>query len=455
VFGSNVNTSGDGLDSKLATLRDMGFPDEKRNSTVLRGLNGNLDRAVEALIRLGEQNSAKSGGATPTPPVRSGANGISIEKSNTAPVTTNFGNPFEALDAVAPLPQQPPQPTPIHTQQNPYGNFSAQTTSPTNPYNPFLAQQPSFQQQNFAPQQQQQQQQQQQSQAFSQQQNPFGSPQQSLEHSFQGLQLSNQQPQQQLFPNRTGGYSQSQTPQYPQTNPFQQSFTPPPMPQMPQQYASMYQPQQTQYQPMASPTGTSNPFLKSTRSQMFTPSSTNSNPFGQPQQQATHHAPNPFLAQAQTQAPPPQSQMHNPNPWQNQQAVYQQNHQQNYQQQSSNPFDKNSILALYNYPQLAPQRSETAQAAPAPAPAPAAPSAPAAPNAGSMNPFASSQNASAAQGQQHPGNGMGLGLPAQHQHQHQSQTPRHVSNESVDFAGLMGGRHSPDAFTGLSASFRR
>ena len=28
-------------------------------------------------------------------------------------------------------------------------------------------------------------------------------------------------------------------------------------------------------------------------------------------------------------------------------------------------------------------------------------------------------------------------------------------DESVDFAGLMGGRHSPDAFSGLSASFRR
>ncbi|KAF2652255.1 hypothetical protein K491DRAFT_54251 [Lophiostoma macrostomum CBS 122681] len=298
VFGSNVNTSGDGLDSKLATLRDMGFPDEKRNSTVLRGLNGNLDRAVEALIRLGEANPAKSGGATPTAPAKSGTNGISIQKSNTAPVTTNFGNPFEALDAVPPLPQQQTQTAPIHTQQNPYGVSSAQTTSPTNPYNPFLAQQPSFQQQNFAPQQQQQQ-----SQAFTQQQNPFGPPQQALEHSFQNLQLSNQQPQQQLFPNRTGGHSQSSTPQYPQTNPFQQSFTPPPMPQIPQQYASMYQPQQNPYQPMTSPPGASNPFLKSTRSQMFTSQSANSNPFGNPQQPA-QHTPNPFLTQSQ--APPTQ-----------------------------------------------------------------------------------------------------------------------------------------------------
>src|SRR4051812_35467273 len=53
VFGSSV--TGDGLDSKLATLKDMGFADEKRNSTVLKGLNGNLDKTVEALIRLGEQ----------------------------------------------------------------------------------------------------------------------------------------------------------------------------------------------------------------------------------------------------------------------------------------------------------------------------------------------------------------------------------------------------------------
>jgi hypothetical protein len=459
VFGTNINTSGDGLDSKLATLRDMGFPDEKRNSTVLKGLNGNLDRAVEALIRLGEQNATKSRGTTPTP------NGVSIQKSQTAPATTISDNPFEALDTVAPLPQQQPQPTPIYTQQNPYGTPSAHTTSPTNPYNPFLAQQSSFQQPNIS-----QQFQQQHSQAFTQQHNPFNPAQQGLEQSFQNMQLNNQQSQQssqqqQLFPNRTGGYSTPQ-PQFAQSNPFQQSFTPPPMPQMPQQYASMYQPQQNQYQPVTSPNGTgaSNPFLKSARSQMFTPPS-NSNPFGAPpqQMQQTQQASNPFMTQNQTasawQSQQPQFQQNRQqntqqaqfqqNGQQNyqqpqlqgngqqsyQQPQFQQNGQHNYQQQSSNPFDKSSILALYNYPQLAPQRSEPAQPAPAAAPAQSQPAT--IPNAGNHNPFAAQQQGQQAQGLQ------------------PMQQPRHVSNESVDFAGLMGGRHSPDAFSGLSASFRR
>lgn len=431
VFGSNVNASGDGLDLKLATLREMGFPDEKRNSTVLKGLNGNLDRTVEALIRLGEQNLAKSRGNTPTPPAKTTVNGITIDKTPTAPASTASTNPFDALDAVAPQPQQPPQPPPLQTQQLQYGAPVAQITSPSNSYNPFLSQQSSFQQQGY-PQQQQ---------SFAQSQNPFGQ-QQSLEQSFQNLQLSNQQPQQQqqqLFPNRTGGYGQPLTPQHPQTNPFQQSFTPPPMPQMPQQYASFYQSQQTQHQPLSSPTGASNPFLKSARSQMFTPTSTNSNPFGQPQQQPQQVS-NPFLVQNQIQSAPPLPQP--PNPWQNQQSSTQQNQQQSYPQPAApGTFNKNSILALYNYPQLAPQRSEAAQPAPAPAPA----SAPVAPAPGNMNPFAASQNSS--QGQQ-----PAVSLSS---HINQSQGTRHVSNESVDFAGLMGGRHSPDAFSGLSASFRR
>jgi hypothetical protein len=440
----------------------MGFPDEKRNSTVLKGLNGNLDRAVEALIRLGEQNP-KSRGTTPTPPAKPGVNGISIDKTPTAPAASASMNPFDALDVVAPLPQQQQhQPAPIQTQQMPYGAPSSQATSPSNPYNPFLAQQSSFQQQNFQQ---------------PQPHNPFGQQYQNLEQSFQGLQLSNQQSQQSLFPNRTGGYGQPQPPQYPQTNPFQQSFTPPPMPQMPQQYASFFQPQQTQYQPLSSPTSPNNPFLKSARSQMFTPTNTIGNPFDQVQpqsqpqqlqqqqpqqfqqqqpqqfQQQQPQAPNPFMPQAQTQ----QTQQQAPNPWQNQQSNYQQsqptgiqpnqqqvfqtNQQQDFQQnqqlgyrQPSGPVDKSSILALYNYPQLAPQRAEANQTPPTPA----SQVTPAAPGPGSMNPFAASQGAVPNQqpGAQNPG-------------------ARHVSNESVDFAGLTGGRHSPDAFSGLSASFRR
>ncbi|KAH7072890.1 UBA domain-containing protein 3 [Paraphoma chrysanthemicola] len=460
VFGSNIQTSGDGMDSKLATLRDMGFPDEKRNSTVLKGLNGNLDRTVEALIRLGEQNPGKSRGSTPTPPAKSSDNGLSFERTQTAPAGMSSMNPFDALDAVAAQPQQAQQ-TQLQTQQPPYAGSSSQITSPSNSYNPFLSQQMQ-QQQHGAPQQSQP--------NYSYQQNPFGQYQQpSLEQSFQNMQVSNQQAQQPLFPNRTGGYGPTQPP-FAQTNPFQQSFTPPPMPQIPEQYSSFFQPQ-PQYQSMSSPTSPGNPFLKSSRSQIFSPTtSANSNPFGQQQAQQAQQpmqqsqASNPFMGQHQSQTPTAQIS----NPWQAQQQNYQQpsyqpaqsnpqpayQQQQNVQQavpqqyqqpiyqqnhqstplQSANPFDKNSILALYNYPQLAPQRTDQPQPASA---APAA-SVPPAPVSGHMNPFANSQS-----GQQ------GQPLSA-------AQTPgvRHVSNESVDFSGLSG-RHSPDAFAGLSASFRR
>jgi hypothetical protein len=196
---------------------------------------------------------------------------------------------------------------------------------------------------------------------------------------------------------------------------------------------------------------------------MFSPSSaSNSNPFGQQQvQQQT--ASNGYTMQhnqtqpAQTSNPwQAQQQSFQTNPYQQQgvqQSAFQQHQfqQPNYQPntfqqtqqtgqqqqtpQSSNPFDKNSILALYDYPQLAPQRNEQQQATSMPAPI----SGPSAQMSGQMNPFASGQTVQ-----------QGQPLSAAH-------TPgvRHVSNESVDFTGLTGGRHSPDAFSGLSASFRR
>ncbi|KAJ4344566.1 Protein gts1 [Didymosphaeria variabile] len=459
VFGSSV--TGDGLDSKLATLRDMGFPDDKRNSQVLKGLNGNLDRAVEALIRLGEQNPGKSRGNTPTPPDKLDVNGLMLNKAHTMPAATitTSTNPFDALDAVAPLPQhQQPQVPPIQTQQqHPYGESLTLPTSPNNPFHQLALQQQGsqFQQQSYH-----------QPQNFAQS-NPFGQQQQSLEQTFQGLQLSSQQQQQQqqqqqppqpLFPNRTGSYAQQPNPPFAQSNPFQQSFTPPPMPQMPPQYGSFYQqsqspPPQPQYQSMSSPSSPGNPFLKSTRSQMFTPTSSyNANPFGQipaqqqqqqQYQQQTQNQPqqtgNPFMMQQQNQIPNQQA----PHAFQNQQATNAHSQfnyaQQAHAQQSHNPFDKKSILALYNQPQLAPQLPEQAQTPPIQTPA----SAPAVQSAGHMNPFAAMQSQA---GAQQPASA----IPRQVQ-----QGSRHVSNESVDFAGLMGGRHSPDAFSGLSSSFRR
>lgn len=498
VFGSNVHTSGDGLDSKLATLRDMGFPDDKRNSTVLKGLNGNLDRTVEALIRLGEQNSGKSGRTTPTPPAKNGANGLSFDNVPQSAPAAASTNPFDALDA-APLAQQQQQP-----QQVSYGG-QQQANQQTNSYNPFLAQgqQNQYQQQGGAQQQQsygqqaqyQQQQQPQQQQNYGQSYNPFGQQmqqqqpqqqsQQSLEQMFSGMQVSQQQPQQPqqsaqpLFPNRTGGLGQPNPP-FAQSNPFQQSFTPPPMPQIPEQYSSFYPPQ-PQYQSMSQPASPGNPFLKSSKSQIFTPSA-NSNPFGSnigqqqsqpyqqqqqqqqaPQQQAfnpwtsqqvsqttTSQASNPFnsIGQGyqQTQTPTAQA----PNPWQYQQQPA----QQSSYPQNNPPFDKYAAFSQFGQQQSAPQRSATmpnllmGQAgAGAETPTQVAPAAPAASNtlsfSGHSNPFQSAAPVLAAP-QPKPLSALS-----------QNQGARHVSNESVDFTGLMGGRHSPDAFGSLSSSFRR
>lgn len=436
VFGSHVHTSGDGLESKLATLRDMGFPDDKRNATVLKGLNGNLDKAVEALIRLGEQNPIKSRGNTPTPPTKLDMNGLMLKKSQTMPPPAAAAtNPFDALDVTAPLPPLP------HQKTQAYGGSVTQPTSPSGSYNPFL------QQSNQVNQPQQQALAQQQPQQYVHQTNPFAQPQpqQSLEQSFQGLGLHSQQIQQPLFPNRTGDYNQQPHPPFAQTNPFQQSFTPPPIPQMPSQYGSVYQtqPQQTQYQSLSSPTSPGNPFLKSARSQMFPPSISSSNPFGQfsqqhlqqpPQQLPQQQSSNPFMMQQQ-QTPLQTTQI--PEYFQASQPSYQQPQQSAYQQPRRG-VDKNSIMALYDHPHLAPQRQDQQSQTP-PAAGPAPTSAPNAPAAGQMNPFASAQKP------QQPASA----IPPQFQ------AVRHVSHESVDFAGLTGGRQSPDAFAGLSSSFRR
>lgn len=471
IFGSNVQTSGDGLDSKLATLRDMGFPDEKRNCTVLKGLNGNLDRTVEALIRLGEQNVVTPRGSTPTPPTKSAPTGLTFERTNTAPAATST-NPFDALDA-----QQRPQPA-LQTQPLTPGDSSALPNVPSHSYNPFLQQatQVSSQQQHQLLQLQPPQPEQ----NATYQQNPWAQQQQpSLEQPMQGMQLL-PQPQQPLFPNRTGGYGPVQPSTYAQTNPFQQSFTPPPMPQISEQYSSFVAPQ-AQFQSMSSPSSPGNPFLRSSRSQIFTPMQSTPAPYGQSsfQQQQQPQPQQPFQAQPaqqqyqqlqgsqqqqqQQQANPWATQTHSQtpsapvsNPWQSQQQgvpsqqtgypmqqpsyttqaqSFQdqqqsfQSQQQAYQQQSSNPFDKNATLSLYNQTQPMQQPTQPPQASLSPAPTPSAMS-------GHTNPFGPQPGAQPLSAAHTPG-------------------VRHVSNESVDFSGLMGGRHSPDAFSGLSSSFRR
>ncbi|KAF2099203.1 ArfGap-domain-containing protein, partial [Rhizodiscina lignyota] len=141
VFGSAIgNSSSESFDSKLAQLREMGFPDERRNSTVLKGLNGNIDRAVEALIRLGEGSKSPTRTGSPAvPPKDDPPAGISIQKTRQPPMPAQppltetpaaitSTNPFDALN------QQ-------QTVQAPVNQQTRSFTTP-NPYNPFMPAQP-------------------------------------------------------------------------------------------------------------------------------------------------------------------------------------------------------------------------------------------------------------------------------------------------------------------------
>jgi hypothetical protein len=108
----------------------------------------------------------------------------------------------------------------------------------------------------------------------------------------------------------------------------------------------------------------------------------------------------------------------------------------NAQYQQSVRQDKSSILALYNYPQLAPQRQ--LQTLPEDGTA-------------SQQMYEPPQHVPQRSATMPPTlmNGNPFGQPPP-----QQQVSRHVSNESKDFQGFAGGgRHSPDAFSGLAARY--
>ncbi|KAL9080060.1 MAG: hypothetical protein Q9157_001083, partial [Trypethelium eluteriae] len=400
IFGTSIDrTSGDSFEQKLANLREMGFTDERRNSTVLKGHNGNLDKAVESLIRIEGASKPASRSETPGGAI----NGISVEKTRQTPSASNHSNPFERLDQQ----QQQQQPAPVQQLQQSQvnGNSYSQPASPNNPYNPFN---------------------------MHQQQATQG---QSFEQSLQNMSISSQQ---QLFPNNTGGFAAPGFQQ--QTNPFLKTFTPPPIPQIPPQYdqtPSQQYPQQQQNAQATSHTQASNPFLRTSRSQIFSPS----NPFGQPsatqapftqsQQFAYQPQNNQQMPQQQPQSyqqPPqqyPQMQISSqPSPF-SQQAPQQASplHNPYFTQPPSQPpqpyaqaqsllsqptgtvrHDKQSILALYNYPQPGVSRPATiAEHEPLPSHAAAWQ----APSGGSATPMPMSMPPT--NGDMHVGMGMGMG----------------------------------------------
>ncbi|EME39339.1 hypothetical protein DOTSEDRAFT_75150 [Dothistroma septosporum NZE10] len=468
LFGMKITTVDNNFNAKLAHLRDMGFSDNSRNTEILKSMNGNLDKAVEELARLGENTKPLPLSVTPVAraltPVSmksSGANGILVEKRLT--------DPWEVQEKAPPIPARaasvPPQPA-------------------SNSWNPFL--------QQSQPQQ----------------------PQQSLESSFQGLSMSAaSSPAPQSLTNQQAYYQNSTIQQ--QGNPWQvpqqqQTYPPATQQQMQnpwgqQQAAAPPQVQTSSHplmlqQPQSQSLSPTNPWAQQAP-QQTQPVRPKSNPFGTSwqgqsqsvsQQSLAAASPQPiygqqldFLSQPQQPVQQQQQQQQQPhfqtqqqqyasgatqNSWQQQglqqpqqNAMPQQQYQQaqpqqlELQQGQAQPqynqvgqqyaphqpqmpirHDKSSILALYNYPQLAPQRAlqtlpedgamQQPQQQQYEAPRRSA-TMPLAMGAGSMNPFG--QN------------------PSQQQF-------GHASKESVDFQGFANsGRHSPDAFAGLSARYMR
>ncbi|KZF24767.1 ArfGap-domain-containing protein [Xylona heveae TC161] len=415
VFGASVST-GQSMDIKLATLKDMGFPDENRNATVLKGLGGDVDRAAETLARLGEGTRL-----FPSPrPIFSGERGAqsTAQRSGGTTPVEQSSNPFDRLDAQSQLSgsnQTGPNPFLGPQQQQNAGIPMARASSQPASYNPFAP--PS-------------------------QPTPSIS---SLNHSMQNLQVG--QPGQYVSGGTIASPVHSQ----------QSTYT---------TYPSSSTAQPNQAFAGQAISGTANPFLRASQSAMNLNGAYNS---------AFASTPNNTLYQMPSSPQPP------PPPPQMQPQYYQQPYQNpswqaqpfsGYGNAQHNPYyptapvqslvpqqtgraDKASILALYNHPHLAPPQTMGHPAqptsastvgsgleAPATAPNPSLsaqqngpPSIEASP--GSRNPFHS---------QTRPGLGSNP-LMAQ---------SRHVSQESVDFAGFSpSGRHSPDAFASLSSRYLR
>lgn len=176
------------FEAKMAALQDMGFTNDRRNEMVLKGLNEDLNRAIDTLQRLGEGNGlpitrsktptasrANTSTAPPPMPPRPATQGNASASAST--------NPFDKLDSnPAPQAQQVPPVPPLKTG-------AAQQNASFNPFDQPV-------------------------------QTPHSA--QPLEASFQNLQVT-----QPLFPHSTGGYPQhANTMPLPQPT-YQQPFTPP------------------------------------------------------------------------------------------------------------------------------------------------------------------------------------------------------------------------------------
>ncbi|EFR00024.1 hypothetical protein MGYG_03030 [Nannizzia gypsea CBS 118893] len=151
TLGVSIADRNGSLESKLEILRDMGFMDERRNMTVLKGLNGDVERCIDTLTRLGEKTS--TGPRSPTSPTgtQSGYRTSSGSTDIFTPPSTS-SNPFDKLPTshhntmpalspsyMFPQPQQQQQQQPAYSlQQQPampvYQQFQQQ--QPQQPQQP-------------------------------------------------------------------------------------------------------------------------------------------------------------------------------------------------------------------------------------------------------------------------------------------------------------------------------
>ncbi|KAI9371005.1 hypothetical protein BJX61DRAFT_52826 [Aspergillus egyptiacus] len=449
------------FESKLARLKDMGFTNERRNVTALRGLDGNLEKTIETLVRVGEGRQ--------TPQMRTSA----------ATTPGSSGNPFDQLDA-----KQPTQPA----QPNGLG------------LNPFDMPTPSSQLQ------------------------PQPTSTQSLEQSFQNLHVAQPlfphstggypntqasftqsvftQPAAPSFPSTQAGFVSSQAPEN-GNNPFFQTGA------QPQASLSTAPPQNSSF-------GQTNPFFSQPTMQTPQISLQNQGPAATTATGADFPQP---LRHANTMPPLGASPFGQPSPFQQQPLQQQQQLQSTQPGQSPfNPFqsmtapntplsgypgqspfgypsstqplgpqptgrvDKNSILALYNFsapPPSIPEQQSTHHATPglglgSSQPQNLQPSMLAQTDYHNtqLPPTANPQAAESRNPFGYPASSGAQQAPAQFTTQqttygvHGSVNPRnsganagymrsHASQQSMDINSLQNGRHSPDAFASLSSRLGR
>lgn len=461
------------FESKLKQLRELGFQNERRNATALRGLSGNFDKTVETLQRLGE-GPGNLPGRSRTPTTAGGG-----------PKPRNASNPFDALDHKPPA--QPngrsynPFDVPINTQpasaqplETSFQNL--QVSQPLFPHstggypNRQMSFPQAYMQQPLTPPV---------TGAYSQQRSMFGPSQPQLNNNTFNNPFFQTTPQPQTAVASGPPFAQTQS--HTQSNPFFSQISP--------QHTSMSPQPPLQSQPTGQAFGI--PASQQLRHANTMPAFPPSSPYDQAssfQQQQQ---------QQQQQQPPPFQNANNPfqhmttTPSGNYYQMQFQPSQPQYNPQlpaqplipqTTGRMDKSSILSLYNLPppqtpmsqqqQQPQQQSFTDSGIPPVPPLPTNPYGTTtttttaqnqnhggySPGAGSRNPFmgGSAQPLSQQQSQMQTQSGypgVGMGMTAPHMQLPNGNPKSHMSQPSVDLSGMQGGRHSPDAFASLSARY--